>query len=220
MARCDQISRLTSIVAIDADGAIGCKNALPWSLKTDMAFFRRETLGNTVIMGRKTYDSIGSPLTGRKNIVLSHNNVLFENSENCSLALSVKEALFLASKNAAKEAFVIGGAVTYDQFAPLVDRYLVTVVKHRATDADAYLSTDIISEFQNWERNLVASHPITEGRDQYAFEIFEITPPDAADRCEMRRSQISAFQAHLAKPATRSRTGNTSRPGPQEAFAF
>jgi dihydrofolate reductase len=220
MTRRDQITRLTSIVAIDENGAIGCKNALPWSLKSDMAFFRRETLGNTVIMGRKTYDSIGKPLAGRMNVVLSHNNVLFQDSAHCRLALSVREALFQTSTSGNSEAYVIGGAVTYDQFASFVDRYLVTVVSHQANDADAFLGSGIISDLAKWQRELIASYPIDEGRDQYAFEIFEITPPDVSQRLEKRELEIGAYEARLSRPAAKTRAANPRNLGSQEAFAF
>src|SRR5436309_740216 len=126
MSRASQKSSLTSIVAIDKNGAIGCRNTLPWRLKSDLAFFRQTTNGNAVIMGRKTYDSIGCCLPNRKNIVLSHSYDLFHSTPDCQLAHSIEEALARAGNSPSREAFVIGGAATYAQFANLIDRYLVT----------------------------------------------------------------------------------------------
>jgi dihydrofolate reductase len=220
MARTGQIERLTSIVAIDENGAIGCKNSLPWSLKSDMAFFRRQTIGNSIIMGRKTYDSIGGCLPGRTNIVLSHNDILFQGTENCQLALSVSEALYRAARSQKPEAYVVGGAQTYSQFAQFIERYLVTVVKHRASDADAHLSSEIISDFATWERKLIASYPATEGRDQFAFDVFEILPPDTASRRERIEEHISGFESCLGKKSSKPKSVSSSFTGSQEAFSF
>lgn len=220
MARNGQIERLTSIVAIDENGAIGCKNSLPWSLKSDMAFFRRQTIENAIIMGRKTFDSIGGCLPGRTNIVLSHNDVLFQGTENCQLALSVSEALYLAARSRKQEVYVVGGAQTYLQFAPYIERYLVTVVRHRASDADAHLSSEIISNFASWDRKLIDSYPATEGRDQFAFDVFEIIPPDGSSRRERLEDQIAGFESRLVRKNPKQRSVSSSFTGSQEAFSF
>lgn len=212
--------RLTSIVAIDENGAIGCRNALPWSLKSDMAFFRRQTVSNAVIMGRKTYDSIGGPLPGRTNIVLSHNNVLFDNTPDCRLALSVSEALFQAARSKVDEVFVIGGAQTYAHFSSLVERYLVTVVRHRATDADAFLNSDILSEFDQWGETLLQSCPATPGRDEYAFDIFEITPPDIEERRCRQEAEVERYQSQLSRKSISPKAKTADRQFSQQAFSF
>jgi dihydrofolate reductase len=172
MAYTGQIGRLTSIVAIDRNGAIGCRNALPWKLKTDMAFFKSTTMNHSVLMGRKTFDSIGKkPLPNRKNIVLSHNGLLFDSTVDCCLALSVPESLAIATQSRSREIYVIGGAATYSEFAPLVDRYLVTVVDHIAEDADSFLAEEIRREFEGWDSVEIASYAPTPGQDQYGFNI-------------------------------------------------
>jgi dihydrofolate reductase len=184
---------LTSIVAIDAQGAIGCKNRLPWSIKSDMAFFRATTLHNAVIMGRRTYESIGGCLRDRKNLVLSHSAVLFESTENCKLVNSVDEALAAASRVSDGETFVIGGAATYSEFAPYVDSYLVTVVEHHVEDADAFLEQDILAEFGSWPSEEIGRYPATPGRDQFAFRILRYSAPDAAERAEKREAIARSF---------------------------
>lgn len=212
---------LTSIVAIDLRGAIGCQNELPWRLKSDLAFFREKTLDNCVLMGRKTFESLGSKcLPRRNNVVLSHNNVLFPSTEKCKLALSVDEALFVADQYDDAETFVIGGALTYQQFDELVDRYILTVVDHQVPNADAFLSQNVLNSLQDWDREQIASYPKVDGQDDFAFSVFEIVAPDAIERAAARRRRIERFRSKLpnAKPAGR-RTAKSSTFS-QNAFAF
>ena len=221
MVRTGQIERLTSIVAIDQDGAIGCRNSLPWRLKSDMAFFRETTSGNTVIMGRKTYDSIGGCLPNRKNIVLSHNGVLFPSTPNCQLALSLGEALARAGQSRNREVFVIGGAVTYAQFTNFVDRYLVTIVDHKAPDADAFLSPEILDQLEGWSSTELASHPASLGRDQFGFKVFELQAPNVAERQEIRASIVDKYldknkKSQNPRPKAPRESNNFS----QDTFAF
>jgi dihydrofolate reductase len=214
-------ARLTSIVAIDRNGAIGCRNALPWNLKSDMAFFRTSTMGHSVIMGRKTYESIGKPLPGRKNIVLSHNGLLFDSTPNCQLGLSVSECLARAQLNRSREIFVIGGAATYTEFAPLVDRYLVTMVDHIVPDADAFLSSEILGEIGSWAAEEVDRVEASQGVDDFGFEIKELVAPDAEERSAIRRKlAVSCLIKNQKAAVTRSRLGGISQFSLQEAFAF
>ena len=212
---------LTSIVAIDRRGAIGCKNRLPWSIKSDMAFFRKTTMANTVIMGRKTYDSIGGGLNGRRNLVLSRNFDLFTSSDTCRLVNSVDEALANAAAAGGGETFVIGGAATYLEFSGLVDRYLVTMVDHLAADADTFLDDTILAEIDGWAREEVIAFPATAGRDEFAFRIVALTAPDAAVRRELRQARA---EKHLGKrlnmAASRPRPKRQALTSSQAAFSF
>jgi len=220
MSAKNALRTLTSIVAIDLRGAIGCDNTLPWRLKSDMAFFRQNTIGNTVIMGRKTYNSLGSkPLPRRNNIVLSHNNVLFENAPACQLALSVEEALFLAERNADDEIFVIGGAQTYEQFDCVVDRYLVTIVDHEVPNADAHLSETVLSSFRDWNRVELAKY-VADDEDEFAFAIYELTAPDCAKRREARKHMIEGHSQKIAPKRVRSGATRTKLAATQDAFVF
>lgn len=215
------ISSLTSIVAIDLRGAIGCDNTLPWRLKTDMAFFRQNTVGNTVIMGRKTYESIGNkPLPRRNNIVLSHNTVLFPSTPTCLLVPSVEEALFTAAKLNDDEAFVIGGAQTYRQFDDLVDRYLITVVDHEVPDADAFLSANVLESLTTWNRTEVGKHPKTEGQDEFAFSIFEVTAPDLEKRKAERDDLIASYSSKITTRKRPRSSKKSTNDAPQDTFAF
>lgn len=185
-----------------------------------MAFFRASTMNHTVIMGRKTYDSIGGALKGRKNIVLSHNSLLFPSTADCQLALSLPEALARANLSRSRENFVVGGAATYAEFAHLVDRYLVTVVEHETVGADAFLSRDILEEIKNWETKEIASFPAST-EDDFSFKVFEIEAPDAEDREDLRQRMVARHMIKTHKTAaSKSRTGSCSPSSIQEAFAF
>lgn len=177
---------LTAIVAIDRHGAIGCQNHLPWAIKSDMAFFRRTTLGKLVVMGRKTYDSIGGCLKGRRNVILSRRAPLFSSTENCHFVADIGDAVAEIAAAAVSEAFVVGGAFTYEEFAGLVDRYLVTFVDHVAEDADAFLSKSLRDEFLGWQCEELGSFPAVPGQDQYAFRIAAFTAPDVDLRRDLR----------------------------------
>ncbi|WP_209349166.1 dihydrofolate reductase [Pontixanthobacter sp. CEM42] len=220
MGTSDQTALLTSIVAIDKKGAIGCRNELPWKLKTDMQFFRSQTIGNTVIMGRKTFDSIGgNGLPRRTNIVLSHNNVLFANTAACQLALSIPESLFRAEETGSDEIFVVGGALTYGQFAPLVDRYLVTIVDYEVPDADAFLDPNILDTFEKWGPTLISETSASSDNDEHNFAIYEFCAPDHEERQAKRLELIDSFRSAIKKPKNHKRAAKA--PGlPQDAFAF
>lgn len=210
---------LTSIVAVDRNGAIGCRNELPWKLKSDMKFFRENTIGNAVIMGRKTYDSIGCCLPRRTNIVLSHNNVLFDGTDHCQLALSIPEAMYRAASSDCDEIFVIGGALTYNQFAPLVDRYLVTVVDYDVPDADAFLDPDVLAQIEDWGPELLSKTEAMEGVDEHPFVIYEVGAPDIEERAKARAELISRYSEGFKKPAKRKSSAPRSSFS-QDAFAF
>jgi dihydrofolate reductase len=199
------VKQLTSIVAIDRNGAIGCRNTLPWKLKSDLSFFKATTLGNAVIMGRKTYDSIGKSLPGRLNVVLSHNNALFPSTPECKLVASVDEALYLSEHAKGKEAFIIGGAQTYSEFAPYVDRYLVTVVDCEAKGADAFLAGGILQDFARWDRQEMGVFPAKEGHDDFAFSVFEIVPDNVPERQAWRTDKIQAYGLQVKRAPKKAR---------------
>lgn len=117
------------IAAVAANGVIGNRGSLPWKLPDDMARFRELTMGHAVIMGRSTFESLGKPLRGRRNIVLSRNSAL--RIEGCIVVHSAREALEAAAAEAEAaagdtEAFVIGGAAVYELFLPGADRLYLT----------------------------------------------------------------------------------------------
>ncbi|MBE6197436.1 MAG: dihydrofolate reductase [Rikenellaceae bacterium] len=114
---------ISIIVAIAENGVIGDKNALLWNIKEDMRRFRTTTTGHPVIMGRKTFESIGRPLPKRTNVVITRGDTTFEG---CEVAHSLEEAI--AMFPAEEEIFIIGGAQIYAQALPLADRLYLTIV--------------------------------------------------------------------------------------------
>lgn len=113
------------IVAVAQNGTIGDKNSLLWHISEDMRFFKRTTSGHPVIMGRKTYDSLGRPLPNRTNVVISRTA---EHIEGCTIARSLEEAIALFP--AEEEIFIIGGAQIYALALEVADRIYLTRVKH------------------------------------------------------------------------------------------
>ena len=116
--------RVSIIAAMDRKGLIGNRNRLPWHLPADLAHFKRVTMGKPVLMGRKTYESIGRPLPGRKNIVLTR-SANFD-AEGVMAANTLEEALEDAA--GADEVMVIGGSTIYELALPLADRLYITHV--------------------------------------------------------------------------------------------
>jgi dihydrofolate reductase len=116
---------LSLIAAVARNGVIGREGRLPWRLPEDLAYFKRVTMGRPVVMGRMTFQAIGKPLAGRRNIVLSR-NASFQ-AEGCEVAHSIPEALDAAGADE-PEIFVIGGASVYALFFPLARRLYITHV--------------------------------------------------------------------------------------------
>jgi dihydrofolate reductase len=191
--------KLTSIVAVSRNGAIGCQNQLPWRLRSDLKFFKSKTIGNVVVMGRKTHDSIGGCLPGRTNIVLSHNAVLFQSTEECQISLSIAEALVKASSFRGKEIFVVGGASTYEQFAPYVDRYLVTVVDKQVENADAFLPEGVFGNPNDWNISSIAKFEAQEGLDEAPFEIFEWMSKQPEAKAALRQQAMDNYLSKVVK---------------------
>jgi dihydrofolate reductase len=191
MSRRHEKSGLTSIVAVGLDGAIGVENRLPWRLKSDLRFFKETTKQNVIIMGRKTYDSLGSCLPYRENIVLSHTPSLFPPHEGCHHVHSLSEALTLRTRWPGKSAFVIGGAQTYKQFAPFVDRYLITIVSARFPNADAFFDQGIFGDEKLWEKCPVKVDRVDDAAgDEFEFQVFELRLRDPTIASERREALI------------------------------
>jgi dihydrofolate reductase len=113
--------QITLVVAMDAQRGIGVDNQLPWHLPEDLAHFKRVTLGHPIIMGRKTFDSIGRPLPKRRNIVVTRNRGW--SHEGVEVAGSLQEAVALAGDEPAS---IIGGAQVFTEAMPIADRMIVT----------------------------------------------------------------------------------------------
>ncbi|MCD6063373.1 MAG: folA [Flavipsychrobacter sp.] len=128
---------LSAIVAADEHNAIGKNNQLPWHLPEDLKFFKRTTMGKPVLMGRKTYDSMGKPLPGRLNIVLSRQTGL-NLPDGVLLVNDLQDAIKQLETEGTDEAFVIGGGKVFEEAMPLLDRLYFTEVKTTVEGADVF----------------------------------------------------------------------------------
>jgi dihydrofolate reductase len=125
---------ISIIVAVSEDWGIGKDNELLWHISEDLKRFKRLTSGNTVIMGKRTWESLPKrPLPGRKNIVLTDDKT--ETIENAVTAYSIEDSLNKCKKD--EEIFVMGGGSIYRQFMPIADRLYITHV-HKKAPADIY----------------------------------------------------------------------------------
>lgn len=126
---------ISLVVALDKDGGIGWRGRLPWRLSSDLKRFKALTMGHHLIMGRKTFESIGKPLPGRTSIVLTRNP--HYHPEGALTAPSLEEALALAHSRDESEAFVIGGGQIFRLALPLAERIYLTQV-HAQVQADTF----------------------------------------------------------------------------------
>ena len=135
------------IAAVADNGAIGVRGGMPWHISEDLKYFKRVTMGCPVIMGRTTFESLGKPLPGRLNIVLSRSRGDFPEGVVC--VQSAEEALREAGRTGAEQCFIIGGAKVYAQLLDCADRLYLTRVHTVVGDADAFfpeIDTDVWRE--------------------------------------------------------------------------
>jgi len=161
-----RLVRLAVIVAAADNGVIGRDNGLPWHLPEDLRYFKRVTMGKPIVMGRKTFESIGSPLSGRTNIVISRNPAY--SAAGVTPVASLDEALSLAEQIAriddVCEAVVIGGAEIYALALPRADRLYLTRV-HTSAEGDANLPP---IDWREW-REASRVHHSSAGTNPYDF---------------------------------------------------
>jgi dihydrofolate reductase len=140
---------VSAMAAIDRTGLIGDGMKMPWHLPRDLRRFRHYTMGKPLIMGRRTFQSLRTPLPGRLNIVLTHHDSL--SAEVCRVAHSIEEALRIAEDHLGQiggdEVMIIGGALIFEATVPLWDRLLLTVVEGKF-QGDAYLPLDRVKEYR------------------------------------------------------------------------
>jgi dihydrofolate reductase len=119
---------ISLIWAMDENRVIGSYNKLPWHLPEDLKFFKRVTMGHPIVMGRKTHESIGKPLPGRENIVITRDRQF--RSEGCLILHSIDDLLDYTSKTN-EEVFVIGGAEIFKEVLPHADHLYLTMIHHQ-----------------------------------------------------------------------------------------
>lgn len=128
---------LSLIVAVAENNAIGIHNTLPWYLPEDLKFFKRTTMGKPIIMGRKTFESIGQPLPGRLNIVLSNNKNLVV-PEGVLVYSDVDAAIERLQNENVEECFIVGGGKVFEATMSYIDRMYITRVHTNIPEADAF----------------------------------------------------------------------------------
>ncbi len=161
------MTTVSLIVAIGRNHEIGKGNQLPWHLPADLAFFKRTTSGHTVIMGRKTYESIGRPLPNRRNIIISRNAEYA--AEGCEVFTSLETAL--AACRHEDEIFIMGGAQIYEQALALADKLYITQVDTQVAGADAFFPQ---WDKAQWQETSCQAHPADDKNSfDYTFLIFE-----------------------------------------------
>lgn len=157
---------MVSIIAIiGKNRELGKNNQLIWDVPEDMKRFRELTYGHAVVMGRKTYESIGKKLEGRNNIVITEN----ENYEaaGCTVVCSVKKAVEYAQEMSGKEVFIVGGAQIYKQALSYADKLYLTIVDQEA-EADTFFPE--YPEFNN-----VVKEEKRETEDGVKYKFVELT---------------------------------------------
>ena len=112
---------------MDEKMGIGKNGKLPWHISADLKRFKQLTMNHTVIMGRKTFESIGQPLPNRRNIIITHN--LSYNSMGCQIATSLHDAIEIAKNSGETEVFIVGGGDIFSQSMGLADELYLTIVK-------------------------------------------------------------------------------------------
>ncbi len=155
---------ISLIAAMDRNRAIGRGNALPWHLPDDLKHFKRLTLGKPVVMGRKTFESLGGrPLPGRPNLVVSRSGVQTDGVE----VFDALEAALARGRQLHDEVMVIGGGQIYAQALPHADRLYLTRVETEIGDADTW--------FPEWDRDawhlLAEEHHPVDDRHPWPFVI-------------------------------------------------
>ena len=137
---------IIGIAAVDRKGAIGKGGKLPWHYPADMKFFRETTTGHAVVMGRKTWLTIGKPLKNRLNIVLSRDSSI-EPQESLLVLGDVESALSFY-KSLTTDLFVIGGAQIYEAFREYIEKWIITEVPLTVQGADAFMPKGYLEEFK------------------------------------------------------------------------
>jgi len=140
---------IIGIVAISKNFAIGRDGKLPWHYPADLKFFKRTTTGNAIVMGWNTWKSIGKPLPGRTNIVLSRTADL-DDKPGVKLFRSMIDVINFVEEFDG-DVFIIGGAKTYQAFAGVIEKWYVTEVPLMVEDADTFMPRDFLDGFETSE---------------------------------------------------------------------
>jgi len=140
---------IIGIVAVDQNLAIGKGGRLPWHYSADMKFFKQTTIGNAVVMGRRTWLTLKGPLKDRRNIVLSREQNL--PSPDSLIVLRDVDSVIELVSGEDQHLFVIGGAQVYEAFLPQIERWIVTEVPLAVEGADTFMPANFLDGFEMYE---------------------------------------------------------------------
>lgn len=160
--------KISLIAAMAKNGVIGAKGEIPWNIPGEQKLFKKITMGHAVIMGRKTYESIGQPLPGRTNIVVTRQKPY--RAEGCHVVHDLASA-FKCCPEDEDEAFVCGGGQLYHEAIPIASRIYLTVIP-RDIPGDTYFPNILSTEFRVRQSESIQA----EGVEPYNFFIYERIP--------------------------------------------
>ncbi len=155
--------KIIIIVAVSENNVIGKEGKIPWHSGAELKHFKETTMGNPIIMGRKTFESIGKVLPGRLNIVLTGKAEEFKNFEDLIIASSLDEALNICREQNQEKVFIIGGASVYEEALNFADEIILTRMKLKV-DGDTYFPH---INFEEW------SLKKKEEREEFNIEVYE-----------------------------------------------
>nr|AOT83011.1 hypothetical protein [uncultured bacterium] len=158
---------ISFLLAMDENRLIGKDNDLPWHLPADLKYFKKMTMNKSIVMGRKTFESIGKPLPGRESYVITRRDLTIDN---VTILHSIDQFLEMVEEDNEKEWFVIGGAEIYRQLLPYADRLYITEI-HEEFQGDAYF-TDLKKE--DWVEKSRDQHTKDDKNSyDYDFVVYE-----------------------------------------------
>ena len=155
---------IIGIVAISENYAIGRNGKLPWHYSADLKHFKETTMGGTLVMGSKTWRSIGKALPGRQSIVLSRSEII-DLPDGVLLCHSAKQVLE-RSERFPGSPFIIGGAAVYETFQDDINRWIVTRIPQTIDDADVYMPLQFLDDFERVDSKEIGEGLIVETFDR------------------------------------------------------
>lgn len=160
---------ISAIVAVGHNNVMGRNNDIPWYLPADLKYFKKTTLNHHIVMGRKTFQSIGRPLPKRTNVIITRQPFFI--ASGCTTTHSVEQALQVAKDNGEEEVFIIGGGEIYKQSQPFWDKLYLTKVDVKVEDGDTFFPKIDDSE---WKEIFSEYHTADEKNEMdYSFHIYE-----------------------------------------------
>lgn len=163
---------ISAIVAVSKDGVIGRDNQIPWYLPDDLKYFKKVTMGHPVIMGRKSFISIGRPLPKRTNIIVTRDPFFIVSG--CIVVNTLEEAMEWALKEGEDEIFILGGGEIFEQSMPFWDRLYLTEVDLLVPDGDVFFPP---IDPEEWQLLREEHHePDAKNEHAYIFKVYDRIP--------------------------------------------